>query len=167
MQDSGGRRIKRAINVDMSTIRFLTLEEIKKFERFVLLKDYIHQKCEELGKHNDKFAHDPNLIVNSRRLTNVGTFRAYLINYLRQHPQIHQQMTFLVRQLAPTDRGLPIEIYVFANDIRWAFYEGIQADIFDHVLAIAGEFGLRIFQNPSGVDVRVALEQQRQLSSGS
>jgi len=167
MQESGGRRIKRAINVDMSTIRFLTQDEIKRFERFALLKDYIQQKCEELEKHNNKFAHDPNLIVNSRRLTNVGTFRVYLINYLRQHPQIHQQMTFLVRQLAPSDRGLPIEIYVFASDVRWAFYEGIQADIFDHVLAITGEFGLRIFQSPSGVDVREALENHHQLTGRS
>lgn len=161
MQESGGRRIKRSIHVDMSTIRFLTIDEIRRFERFVLLKDYIKQKCDELQKHNVKYADDPSLIVNSRRLTNVGTFRAYLIAYLRQHPQINQHMTFLVRQLEPNDHGLPIEVYVFAAETRWAFYEVIQADIFDHILAIAGEFDLRIFQSPSGNDVRLALEGMR------
>lgn len=158
MQESGGRRIKRAINIDLNSIRFLTGDEIKRFERFVLLKEYIQQKRHELEEHNAQFAHDPNLIVNSRRLTNIGTFRAYLSNYLRQHPKIHQNMTFLVRQLAPNDRGLPIEIYVFVNDTRWAFYEAVQADIFDHVLAIISEFDLRVFQSPTGNDVRLALD---------
>ncbi|MFW7379851.1 MAG: mechanosensitive ion channel family protein [Oligoflexus sp.] len=165
MQESGGRRIKRAVHVDMSSIRFLQQDEIKRLERFVLLKDYIQQKCAELEEHNSKFAHDPQLIVNARRLTNIGTFRAYLVNYLRQHPHIHQNMTFLVRQLAPGDHGLPIEIYVFTNDIRWAVYESIQADIFDHILAIAAEFGLHIFQNPTGFDVRAALQYQRQMDA--
>lgn len=154
MHESGGRRIKRSIHVDMSTVRFLTEEEIQKLSRFMLLKDYMKQKISDLKKHNADYDNDPNLIVNSRRLTNVGTFRAYLSHYLRQHPGIHKNMTFLVRHLAPGPQGLPIEIYVFTNDTRWAVYEGIQADIFDHIIAIAPEFGLRIFQNPSGSDLR-------------
>lgn len=164
MQESGGRRIKRSIHIDMSSIHFLSADEIKHLGKFVLLQEYIPAKLEELKNHNSKYAHDPELIVNSRRLTNIGTFRAYLINYLRQHPKIHQDMTFLVRQLAPGETGLPIEIYVFTNDIRWAFYEGIQADIFDHVIAISKEFGLKIFQNPSGNDFQDVLKLNSRLN---
>lgn len=151
MRRSGGRRIKRAIHLDVSTVRFLTEEEVDRFENFALLRDYIRQKRRELEEHNRVIA-DPTLTVNARRLTNLGTFRAYVTNYLRQHPGVHQEMTFLVRQLQPTAEGLPLEIYVFANDVRWAVYEGIQADIFDHVFAIVPAFGLRPFQNPSGND---------------
>lgn len=152
MQQSGGRRIKRAVHVDISSIRFLTEEEISTFENFLLLREYIQQKRNELEEYNRQFA--PGLEVNARRLTNVGTFRAYLTNYLKQHPMIHQNMTFLVRQLAPGEHGLPIEIYVFVKDVRWAIYEQTQADIFDHVLAISSKFGLRIHQSPSGHDFR-------------
>lgn len=157
MQQSGGRRIKRAVHVDISSIRFLTDEEITKFENFLLLKDYIQQKKKELEEYNKQFA--PGLEVNARRLTNVGTFRAYLSNYLKQHPMIHQNMTFLVRQLAPGENGLPIEIYVFVKDVRWAVYEQTQADIFDHVLAISTKFDLRIHQSPSGHDLRHLLKE--------
>ncbi len=157
MQQSGGRRIKRAVHVDVSSIRFLTDEEITTFENFLLLKDYIKQKKIELEEYNKQFA--PGLDVNARRLTNVGTFRAYLVNYLQQHPMIHQNMTLLVRQLAPAENGLPIEIYVFVNDVRWAVYEQTQADIFDHVLAISSKFGLRIHQSPSGYDFRHLIKE--------
>ena len=153
MQESGGRRIKRSIYVNMSTIRFLTDEEVERFSRFVLLRDYIEDKQRDLEIFNAAYQDDPQAIVNARRLTNVGTFRAYIVNYLRSHPGIHQDMTFLVRQLQPTPEGLPIEIYVFTNDVRWAVYEGIQADVFDHILAIAPEFGLQIYQRPSGHDL--------------
>lgn len=154
MEDSGGRRIKRSVYIDVSTIRFLTEAEIDKLSRFVLLKDYFKEKLDELAKDNAIYAKNPELIVNQRRLTNIGTFRTYLTNYLRRHPQINQRMTLMVRQLAASAQGLPIEIYVFTADTRWAVYEGIQADIFDHILAIAPEFGLRVFQNPSGFDLR-------------
>ncbi|HEX5581272.1 MAG TPA: hypothetical protein VFX39_06800, partial [Gemmatimonadaceae bacterium] len=107
----------------------------------------------------------PGTIVNARRLTNVGTLRAYITAYLRNHPKIHQDMTFLVRQLAPTPEGLPIEIYVFANDTRWAYYEGIQADIFDHVLAMVPEFGLSVYQRPSGYDFRGATLEEGALAT--
>ena len=93
------------------------------------------------------------LLVNGRRMTNIGTFRAYLVEYLRRHPKIHQDMTFLVRQLAPTEKGLPIEVYVFCNDQRWVQYEAIQADIFDHIYAVLPQFDLRPFQNPSSSDI--------------
>ncbi|HWV38230.1 MAG TPA: mechanosensitive ion channel domain-containing protein [Vulgatibacter sp.] len=159
MQESGGRRIKRSIFIDLSTIRFLADEEVDRFGRFFLLQDYIARKKAELEEHNRAVAADPGLVANVRRLTNVGTLRAYVTAYLRQHPGIHQEMTFLVRQLQPTPEGLPLEIYVFTNDVRWAVYEGIQADIFDHILAMAPEFGLRVFQNPSGHDFAEGLRR--------
>jgi len=152
MHESGGRRIKRAIHIDIGTIRFLTDEEIERFGRFFLLRDYIARKKQELEEHNRERVDDPSIIANVRRLTNIGTLRAYITQYLRQHPGIHQNMTFLVRQLQPTGEGLPIEIYVFTNDTKWAVYEGIQADIFDHILAIVPEFGLRVYQTPSSND---------------
>lgn len=154
MRETGGRRIKRSIYIDMRAIRFLTDEEIEHFGRFALLKDYIAQKREELEEHNRIHAADPSVIANSRRLTNIGTLRAYIINYLRQHPGIHQGMTLIVRQLQPTAEGLPLEIYTFTSDTGWVTYEGIQADIFDHVLAMIPQFGLRVFQNPSGHDLQ-------------
>src|SRR5690606_21205203 len=152
MQESGGRRIKRAIHIDINTIRFLTDEEIERFGRFALLREYIARKKQELEEHNRQKVDDPSVAANVRRLTNVGTFRAYVTQYLRQHPGIRQDMTFLVRQLQPTGEGLPIEIYVFTNSTKWAVYEGIQADIFDHILAIVPEFGLRVYQTPSSND---------------
>jgi miniconductance mechanosensitive channel len=153
MQESGGRRIKRAIHVDQSTIRFLTAEEVDRFGRWQLLREYIREKKEEIDAHNRQNGVPDGTVPNHRRLTNVGTLRAYLVEYLRAHPHVHQGMTLLVRQLPPGPEGLPIEIYVFSSDIRWAAYEGIQSDIFDHVLATLPEFGLRVFQKPSGADV--------------
>lgn len=154
MQESGGRRIKRSLYFDMSTIRFLSPDEIEKFSHFALLKDYIERKKEELRKHNEVYA--PNIVVNSRRMTNIGTFRAYLQNYLKQHPMINQNMSLMVRQMAPGSEGLPLEIYAFVNDVRWVVYEQVQSDIFDHIIAISSEFGLRIHQNPTGFDMREA-----------
>ncbi|HSJ25971.1 MAG TPA: mechanosensitive ion channel domain-containing protein [Longimicrobiales bacterium] len=160
MFEGGGRRIKRAFHINTSTIRFLTDEEIAQFRRFVLLRDYIDGKVAELREANAPWADDPQAIVNARRLTNVGTLRAYIIEYLRNHPQIHPDLTFLVRQLAPTPEGLPIEIYVFTTDTRWVAYEGIQADIFDHILAMVPVFGLKVYQRPSGNDFAAALEEE-------
>jgi len=152
MQESGGRRIKRSFNIDMNSIIFVDEELLKKFEKFEFLKDYLKEKTKEIKDFNKTKNIDTNELINGRRLTNIGTFRAYIISYLRNHPKIHSDMTFLVRHLAPTEHGLPIEIYVFSNDQIWAHYEAIQADIFDHVLAVIPEFDLRIFQNPTGAD---------------
>lgn len=152
MTESGGRRIKRSFNVDTRTIRFLSDEEVDTYGRYVLLSGYIAQKRQELAEYNRQHQ-TPGLVSNARRLTNVGTLRAWIVAYLKQHPMVRQDMTFLVRQLQPGPEGLPIEIYVFCNDTRWAVYEGVQADIFDHVLSMLPEFGLRVFQNPSGHDI--------------
>ena len=153
MQDSGGRRIKRSINIDASSVRFLTDDEVEKFTRFTLLRDYILQKRDELAAYNAALDDPETANVNLRRLTNLGTFRAYLWNYLQNHPRIHHGMTLLVRQLQPGEKGIPIEIYCFTNTTEWAAYEGIQADIIDHVLAQCRDFGLSVFQAPSGTDV--------------
>ena len=160
MSESGGRRIKRSIHVDMNTIRFLSEDDLSRFEQFSLLHDYVGHKREELQQDATRHAGEPQLIVNARRLTNVGTFRFYLVEYLRRHPKIHRGMTQMVRQLSPTPDGLPLEIYAFTNVTAWGEYEDIQADIFDHVLAIAPEFGLRVFQHPAGRDFEAALGRQ-------
>ena len=152
MQESGGRRIKRSFNIDMNSIRFVDDELFNKFEKIEILKDYLKEKASEIKSFNLERNIDITELINGRHLTNIGTLRAYIINYLRNHPKIHQNMTFLVRHLAPTAQGLPIEIYVFSNDQVWANYESIQADIFDHVLAVIPEFDLRIFQDPTGAD---------------
>src|SRR5690606_19872764 len=123
-------------------------DELDRLENFVVLRDYIREKRAELAEYNRAYAADPAAIVNARRLTNVGTLRAYVARYLQNHPRIHNDMTFLIRQLAPTPHGLPLEIYVFTKTIKWGEYEGIQADVFDHVLSIIHEFGLRVFQSP-------------------
>ncbi len=158
MHESGGRRIKRAFHIDLGTIRFLTDEEIERFGRFELLKDYIAGKKKELEEHNRLHPAAPGEIANQRRLTNVGTLRAYIIEYLRQHPKLHKGMTLMVRQLQPGPEGLPIEIYCFTADTRWTVYESIQSDIFDHVLAMVPEFGLKVYQRPSGRDVAAIAE---------
>ena len=152
MEESGGRRIKRSINIDMKSVGFLDSEQIEKFRKYHLLSGYISEKEKEIEAFNKSLELDDSVVTNGRRMTNLGTFRVYLENYLQQHPKIHNDMTFLVRHLQPTDKGLPVEIYVFSNDQAWANYEAIQADIFDHILAIMPEFGLRVFQNPTGDD---------------
>ncbi len=157
MQESGGRRIKRNIMIDVKSIRFLTADDIAAYKRIKLLQNYLDEKAADLAEYNKSAGED----VNQRRLTNVGTFRAYLSEYLRANPYIHKGMTFLVRQLQPGSEGLPIEIYVFTNDTRWAVYEGIQADIFDHLLAIMPEFDLKLYQRPSGHDVMLAAPGQK------
>ncbi|MEN8238902.1 MAG: mechanosensitive ion channel domain-containing protein [Actinomycetota bacterium] len=156
MSESGGRRIKRSIHIDMSSVRFLTDEEIEQFRSFVPLREYMGRKLEELNAHAAGHPVEPGMTSDPRRLTNIGTLRAYIVSYLKQHPDLDtEEMTFLVRQLEPGPQGLPIEIYVFSSDTRWPAYEGIQADIFDHILAMIPVFGLRAFQAPSGADVRV------------
>ena len=156
MSQAGGRRISRELAVDLGSIRFLSDEEIESFGRYALLRDYIAEKRRELSEYNASLDRDTSINADIRRLTNVGTLRAYMRAYLKQHPGIRQDMTLLVRQLAPTAEGLPIQMYCFTNDTDWGVYEGIQSDIFDHMIAIAPEFGLRIYQRPSGGDLEGA-----------
>ena len=154
MSRSGGRRIKRAVHIDVSSVRFLTPEEIEAFEQWELLSDYIRGKREELSSYNERSHGNEGVRAALRQLTNVGTFRAYVVSYLGAHPKIHSTgYTLMVRQLAPGPEGLPLELYCFSNDQVWVNYEGIQGDIFDHVLAILPEFGLRAFQTPTGHDL--------------
>ncbi|MCP3958117.1 MAG: mechanosensitive ion channel [bacterium] len=154
MSESGGRRIKRSVNIDMASIMFCDREMLTRFRRIQFIAEYVERKLEEVSRHNQRQGADISLLINGRHLTNVGTFRAYLEAYLRNHPKIHDDMTFLVRQLQPTDRGLPIEVYVFSNDQVWPRFEAIQADIFDHILAVIPLFDLRVFQAPGGADLR-------------
>ena len=160
MEESGGRRIKRSINIDMNSVGFLDNEMIEKYKNIRVLREYLEQKQKEIEDFNKKVGIDTSNRINGRRLTNLGTFRKYLELYLRNHPKIHQDMTFLVRHLQPTETGIPIEIYVFSNDQAWANYEAIQADIFDHIMAVIPEFGLRVFQNPTGEDWRTMFSQK-------
>jgi len=155
MDESGGRRIKREVTIDMSSIRFCDEEMLGRFEKIQYISAYIEKKKHELEAFNQSANVDNASLANGRRMTNIGTFRAYIVAYLRNHPMINLEMTFLVRQLQPTPFGLPIEIYVFCKDKVWANYEAIQADIFDHILAVLPEFDLRVYQNPTGADFRM------------
>ncbi len=154
MSESGGRRIKRNLLIDLDSIRFCSEEMLERFSKIGLVAGYVNQRQAEIERYNDGLGLDTTLLVNGRRQTNIGVFRAYVVQYLRHHPKIHQSMTFLVRQLEPTGQGLPLQIYVFAADQVWANYEAIQADIFDHLIAAVPEFGLRLYQAPSGYDLR-------------
>ena len=153
MSQTGARRIKRAIYIDVSSIRFQTQDEVDHFTRFALLKNHIDNKEQELADYNQGLETEVDSEVNRRRLTNIGTFRAYAYNYLKNHPKVHKDMTLIVRQLGPGPEGLPLEIYCFTNTTQWAVYEDIQSDIFDHLLAIVPEFGLRLYQKPAGSDL--------------
>lgn len=179
MQQSGGRRIKRSLYLDQHSVHFLDAEERKRLHRFSLLEDYLVTKSQEIDDWNARLAERGREPVNTRRVTNIGTFRAYVEHYLRNHQGIHQGMTLMVRQLSPTADGLPLEIYCFTNTVAWTQYEAIQSDIFDHLLAILPEFGLRVFQHPSGADMRhwgesiaqrgapaLAQEQERPFEAG-
>jgi len=154
MSESGGRRIKRSIKIDMSSIKFCSDSMIERFKKFKVIRDYISTKLSKIEKHNFDNNINEEKLINGRSLTNIGTFRAYIEGYLRNHVSIHNEMTFLVRQLSPESDGLPIEIYVFSSDTNWVSYEAIQSNIFDHLLAILPEFDLRVFQNPTGNDYR-------------
>jgi miniconductance mechanosensitive channel len=158
MEESGGRRIKRAVNIDMSTIKFCDEEMLRRFAKIQYISEYIEKKKRELEEFNHLTKADNASLANGRRMTNIGTFRAYVRAYLRNHPMVNLDMTFIVRQLPPTEFGLPVEIYVFCKDKKWANYEAIQADIFDHVLAVVPEFDLQVFQNPTGGDFRRLLQ---------
>ena len=154
MRESGGRRVKRSINIDMSSVRFCTPEMLAKYRKIQLLKDYIDNTEKVVELYNKEHHIDNSILLNGRRQTNLGVFRAYLNSYLKSLPTINQELTCMVRQLQPTETGIPLELYFFSAIKDWVPYEEVQADVFDHVLAIIPEFGLRVFQNPSGEDVR-------------
>lgn len=154
MSESGGRRIKRSINIDASSVYFLSEADIEKLHKSRLLGSYLDNKINEISRHNREQQVDLSSLINGRRLTNLGTLRAYLQEYLKAHPGIHQEMTQMVRQLQPDADGIPLEIYCFTNTTRWVDYEGIQADIFDHIFAVLPAFNLRIHQSPTGYDMR-------------
>jgi miniconductance mechanosensitive channel len=157
MQESGGRRIKRALLIDQTSVRFLQPAERERLSRIALIDDYLAAKRNELEAWNRELLADGKDPVNTRRVTNIGTFRAYVEQYLRSHARIHQGMTLMVRQLAPGPTGLPLELYCFTASVEWADYENTQSDIFDHLLAMLPEFGLRLYQAPGGADVAAAL----------
>ncbi|QDH71644.1 mechanosensitive ion channel family protein [Lysobacter alkalisoli] len=161
MSESGGRRIKRALHLDQAAVRFLDDDQYRRLQRFVLLERHFKRKREELGEWNAEMTERHADPVNTRRLTNLGCFRAYVTAYLESHPKIDHGKTLMVRQLAPGPTGLPLEIYCFAATTEWGAYEGIQADIFDHLLAILPEFGLRLFQQPGGADLMAGLSALR------
>ena len=165
MQESGGRRIKRSLFLDQQSVHFIDGDEYRHLHRFSLLADYLDNKQKELKEWNDKLAERGQEPVNTRRITNLGTFRVYVERYLRSHSGLRQDMTLLVRQLDPTSSGLPLEVYCFTNTVIWAQYENIQSDIFDHLLAILPEFGLRIYQQPSGADMRAFLTSDRPINA--
>ena len=152
MQEAGARRINRSIHVDQSSVHFMSAEEQNKLKEFILLDQYLNTKTEELQQFNSQLSHHSQ--YNQRRLTNLGTFRAYVEFYLQQHPGISKNHSLMVRQLQPTSEGLPLEIYAFTNTTVWVEYENIQSDILDHLLAIIPEFGLKVYQAPSGFDLK-------------
>lgn len=154
MSESGGRRIKRAVYIDVTSIKFMQQELIERLNKANLLAPYMSEKLQEIEEYNQQHEHNMELKINGRRLTNIGTFRAYLINYLKNHASIHQDMTLLVRQLEASAQGVPIQIYAFTNTTAWDDYEAIQSDIFDHIYAVIEEFELQVYQSPSSGDLK-------------
>ncbi|MDF2852392.1 MULTISPECIES: mechanosensitive ion channel family protein [Sphingobacterium] len=160
MQQSGGRRLKRAINIKISTIRFLENEEIEKLKNIQILRPYIEERAKTIDQFNTQQQIDQSSPINGRKMTNLGMFRAYTLTYLRQNPNIHKTMPLMVRQLASTEHGVPVELYFFVNDIRWEYYEGIVSDVFDHLFAATKYFDLEIFENPASDDFRRAIRHK-------
>lgn len=158
MSESGGRRIKRSVFIDASSVCFLDENDLNRLRKAQLLSTYIENKVKEITEDNARRNTDLSSAVNSRRLTNIGTFRAYLSSYLKHHKAIHKDLIHMVRQLDSGANGIPLEIYAFCNDTNWVVYEGVQADIFDHIFSVLPEFGLRVFQNPTGYDMRVMVD---------
>ncbi len=161
MSDSGGRRIKRNLCFDANSIQFANADQLERWSQISHVREHLAAKRAEIAKDNEKLGEEANVLGNGRRLTNIGTFRAYTLNYLRNHPHIDQGKTLLVRQLQSTPHGLPLEIYCFVNNTAWAFYEGVQSDIFDHLLAVAKVFDLEVYQHPSGSDLSEGLAALR------
>lgn len=153
MQQSGGRRIKRSIFIDVQSIKFVDPEMREKFKKNHLIRDYVTNRQQEIETFNREFEIDTSVLINGRRMTNIGVFRTYIESYLKSHPKVKQDMSIMVRQLAADNQGIPMEIYCFTDTIKWAEYEGIQSDIFDHLYSAAGFFDVKIFQSPSGMDL--------------
>ena len=159
MVESGGRRIKRSILLNSQTIRFVDKESRNRYKQYQLISDYIDARQKEIEDFNAEQQIDTSVLINGRRMTNLGVFRKYIEYYLRNHPFIRKDMTILVRQLGIEDKGVPIEVYCFTTTTSWVAYEDIQADVFDHLLAAASFFGLEIFQQPSGKDISASIER--------
>jgi miniconductance mechanosensitive channel len=158
MQESGGRRIKRALHINIRSIKFVDPEMRERFKKYYLIRDFVERRQEEIAAYNTEHAVDTTELINGRRMTNIGVFRYYTEAFLNHHQHIRKDMTLMVRQLPPDDRGVPIEVYCFTATVVWTEYEGIQADIFDHLFAAAKHFELEIFQAPSGSDIVLAGE---------
>ena len=154
MQMTGSRRIKRSILIDVNSVKFCDEEMLNRFKKYQMISEYLETKTEEIKKYNVEHGFDESQLINGRRLTNLGTFRIYLENYLKKRQDVNTGLTFMVRHLDPGPTGIPIEVYVFAATTQWVKYEGIQADIFDHIFAVVPLFDLKVFQTPSGTDFR-------------
>ncbi|MFT6244769.1 MAG: miniconductance mechanosensitive channel [Crocinitomicaceae bacterium] len=154
MEQSDGRRIKRAVHIKMDSIKFCSEEMIQRFMKFELISDYIIERKIEIEAYNKEHKVDVSNLVNGRNMTNVGVFQVYIENYLIQNPKINEEMMIMVRQLPSSELGLPIEVYTFSKDKTWKGYEYITADIFDHIFAVAESFDLEIFENPTGSDFK-------------
>jgi len=159
MQETGSRRIARSIFINQHSVKFCDSDLLERFKKIHILKGYVEGKEKEIEEYNKERKVDITQVSNGRRMTNLGTFRAYLLRYLENHPKISQDLTLLVRQLEPTANGIPIQVYAFCNDIAWANYEAVQSDIFDHILAVASQFELEVFQNPSGSDFKYLMSK--------
>ena len=159
MQESGGRRIKRAVLIKQSSIKFLTDEKIEEYKKIQLVKTYIEHRQREILKFNEKTSADKSVLINGRNQTNFGVFRKYLNGYLHENSAVNKELSLMVRQLEPTSKGIPLEIYCFISDKRWENFESIMADIFDHVIASVPYFDLEIFEEPTGKDLRSLAEK--------
>ncbi|ANS86187.1 mechanosensitive ion channel family protein [Vibrio scophthalmi] len=146
MSDSGGRRIERSVNIDVTSIRFMSADEVEEMKKIRILRQYIYEKLRDINEFNDDLDEEDQDVANQRHITNLGMFRAYLTAYLRANKDIHQYMLIMVRQLQPTSEGIPLQVYAFSNNVDWAVYEGVQADLFDHIYSIMPMFGLRPYQ---------------------
>lgn len=153
MFESGGRRIKRTVRIDAASVRFLTDDEAQRLMKFRLLHDYLQSKTQDIVQANQTLGELASVPANRRRLTNIGTLRAYALAFLKQNPEIRQDMAMMVRMMEPTSEGIPVEVYCFTAVTAWVEYERIQGDVFDHLLAILPELGLRLYQQPSGADI--------------
>lgn len=153
MQDNGARRIMRSINIDMHSVKFCTKEMIEKYRKISLIKDYIDSQEKQFYEYNLQNGIDDSVLVNGMRLTNIGVFRAYLQRYIENQPTIDKNQIYMIRQMEPTENGLPIQIYFFTTKFQWVAYEGVMADVFDHIIAVIPEFDLNVFQNLTSKDI--------------
>ena len=161
MQESGGRRIKRSLNISISSVKFLDEREVETLKKYNLIAAYLEKKQSDILLHNHQNSSDKTALINGRNLTNIGVFRVYMEEYVKNHPLINKEMTLMTRQLAPTDKGIPVEVYTFSSDKNWVNYEQILSDIFDHLIASVPYFGLEVFEMPTSNDLRSIAAQQQ------